>query len=113
MRQFYLLRGSPARILPLFAWVAIDMILWGFISKYLNSVASAGFNFVPMLLGAVLLWDFMVRVMQGVTLAFLEDVWTRNFLNIFADSPPTSPIFRSSNTRDSAGNLSPRRPNGC
>ena len=55
LRQFFLLRGSPARILPLFAWVAIDMVLWGFISKYLNSVASAGFNFVPMLLGAVLL----------------------------------------------------------
>jgi ABC-2 type transport system permease protein len=71
LRQFYLLRGSPARILPLFAWVAIDMVLWGFISKYLNSVASAGFNFVPMLLGAVLLWDFMVRVMQGIALGIL------------------------------------------
>jgi len=94
LRQFYLLRGSPARILPLFAWVAIDMVLWGFISKYLNSVASAGFNFVPMLLGAVLLWDFMVRVMQGVTLAFLEDVWSRNFLNIFA-TPLSIPEYVS------------------
>ena len=88
LRQFYLLRGSPARILPLFAWVAIDMVLWGFISKYLNSVASAGFNFVPALLGAVLLWDFMV------TLAFFEDVWTRNFLNIFA-TPLSIPEYVS------------------
>jgi ABC-2 type transport system permease protein len=84
LRQFYLLRGSPARVLPLFAWVAIDMVLWGFITKYLNSVASSGFNFVPSLLGAVLLWDFFIRVMQGVTMAFLEDVWSRNFLNMFA-----------------------------
>ncbi len=84
LRQFYLLRGSPARILPLFAWVAIDMVLWGFITRYLNSVASAGFNFVPALLGAVLLWDFFIRVMQGVTTAFFEDVWSRNFLNFFA-----------------------------
>ena len=84
LRQFYLLRGSPTRILPLFAWVAIDIVLWGFITRYLNSVASAGFNFVPALLGAVLLWDFLVRVMQGVTTAFFEDVWSRNFLNIFA-----------------------------
>ena len=94
LRQFFLLRGSPARILPLFAWVAIDMVLWGFISKYLNSVASGGFNFVPILLGAVLLWDFMVRVMQGVTLAFFEDVWTRNFLNIFA-TPLSIPEYVS------------------
>jgi ABC-2 type transport system permease protein len=84
VRQFFLYRGSPARILPMFAWVAVDVVLWGFITRYLNSVASAGFNFVPALLGAVLLWDFLVRVMQGVTTAFFEDVWSRNFLNIFA-----------------------------
>jgi ABC-2 type transport system permease protein len=84
LRQFYLLRGSPARVLPLFAWVGIDMVLWGFITRYLNTVSAAGFNFVPVLLGAVLLWDFFIRVMQGVTTAFLEDVWSRNFLNFFA-----------------------------
>jgi ABC-2 type transport system permease protein len=84
LRQFYLLRGSPARVVPLFAWVAIDVILWGFITRYLNSVASSGFNFVPSLLGAALLWDFLTRVLHGVTTAFLEDVWSRNFLNIFA-----------------------------
>lgn len=84
LRHFYLVRGSPARVLPLFAWVAIDMVLWGFITKYLNSVSASGFDFVPVLLGAVLLWDFFTRVMHGVTMAFLEDVWSRNFLNIFA-----------------------------
>src|ERR1700756_4307812 len=84
LRHFYLIRGSPARVLPLFAWVAIDMVLWGYITKYLNSVSSAGFDFVPILLGAVLLWDFFSRVMHGVTMAFFEDVWSRNFLNMFA-----------------------------
>src|SRR5580692_6726471 len=84
LRQFYLMQGSPARVLPLFAWVAIDMVTWGFITKYLNAVSGSGFNFVPSLLGAVLLWDFFARVMQGVTMAFFEDVWSRNFLNIFA-----------------------------
>ena len=43
-----------------------------------------GFDFVPTLLGAVLLWDFFTRVMQGITVAFFEDVWSRNFLNTFA-----------------------------
>ncbi len=84
LRQFYLVRGSVARFLPLFAWVTVDMTLWGFMSRYLNRVASPGYNFVPALLGAVLLWDFFIRVMQGVTMAFFEDVWSRNFLNIFA-----------------------------
>lgn len=84
LRQFYLMRGSPVRILPLFAWVTVDIVLWGFITRYLNTLASPGFSFVPALLGAVLLWDFFIRVMQGVTTAFFEDVWSRNFLNIFA-----------------------------
>jgi ABC-2 type transport system permease protein len=84
LRQFYLMRGSLSRILPLFVWVAIDIVLWGFITRYLNAVAAAGFNFVPVFLGAVLLWDFFARVMQGVTMTFFEDVWSRNFLNIFA-----------------------------
>jgi ABC-2 type transport system permease protein len=88
LRQYYLLRGSPARVIPLFSWVAIDIILWGFITRYLNSVSGARFNFVPAMLGAVLLWDFMARIMQGITTAFLEDVWSRNFLNLFA-SPLT------------------------
>jgi ABC-2 type transport system permease protein len=84
LRQIYLMRGSPQRVLPIFAWVAVDILLWGFITRYLNAVGRSGFNFVPALLGAVLLWDFLTRVMQGVTMAFFEDVWSRNFLNFFA-----------------------------
>jgi len=88
LRQFYLMRGSISRVLPLFIWVAVDIVLWGFMTRYLNTIASPGFDFVPVLLGAVLFWDFFTRVMHGVTMAFFEDVWSRNFLNIFA-SPMT------------------------
>jgi ABC-2 type transport system permease protein len=92
LRQLYLYRGSPQRVLPMFAWVAIDILLWGFITRYLNQVSRSGFNFVPALLGAVLLWDFLTRIMQGVTTAFFEDVWSRNFLNYFA-SPLRTPEY--------------------
>ncbi len=94
LRQFYLYRGSVARAVPLFAWVAIDMMLWGFMAKFLGGITLSRYQFVPALLGAVLFWDFMSRVMQGVTTAFFEDVWSRNFLNIFA-SPITVPEYLS------------------
>lgn len=84
LRQVYLLRGSPIRVLPMIAWVAIDIVLWGFITRYLDQVTGPHVNFTASVLGAVLLWDFLGRVMQGVTTAFFEDVWSRNFLNIFA-----------------------------
>ena len=92
LRQFYLIRGSPVRSLPMFAWVAIDIVVWGFITRYLNSMAAGRFNYVPSLLGAVLMWDFFTRIMQGVSTAFLEDVWSRNFLNLFA-SPLAIPEY--------------------
>lgn len=90
LRQAYLMRGSFTRVLPLFAWVAVDIVLWGFITRYLNAVSGSGVNFVAVFLGAVLLWDFFMRVMQGVTMAFFEDVWSRNFLNFFATPLSTS-----------------------
>jgi len=92
LRHFYLIRGSTSRVFPLFIWVAIDIVLWGFITRYLTAVAGPGFRFIPALLGAVLLWDFLTRVMQGVTMAFFEDVWSRNFLNVFA-TPLTLPEY--------------------
>ncbi|WP_342376800.1 ABC transporter permease [Myxococcus stipitatus] len=85
LRQYYLLKGSPSRIFPLFAWVAVDIVLWGFITRYLGTItATPGMSLLPSLLGAVLLWNFLTRVMHGVTMAFFEDVWSRNFLNVFA-----------------------------
>jgi ABC-2 type transport system permease protein len=84
LRQYYLVRGSPVRILPLVVWVAIDMILWGFMTRYLSTIVQPGFKLVSAILGAVVLWDFFIRIMQGVTMAFFEDVWSRNFLNFFA-----------------------------
>lgn len=84
LRQLYLMRGSITRVIPIFVWIILDMVLWGFITRYLSSVQNSGFNFITSMLGAVLLWDFFSRVMQGVTTAFFEDIWSRNFLNIFA-----------------------------
>jgi ABC-2 type transport system permease protein len=84
IRQYYLLRGSLTRIIPLFVWAAIDIVLWGFITRFLNTITEATHNFVPIFLGGILLWDFLVRVMQGTSMAFMEDTWSRNFLNLFA-----------------------------
>ena len=84
LRHYYLIRGSLSRLLPLFVWAGIDIVLWGFITRYLATTGAFRFSLVTVLLGAVLLWDFTARVMQGVTMAFFEDVWSRNFLNVFA-----------------------------
>ncbi len=82
LRQYYLTRDNPTRFIQIFLWPFLDIVLWGFLSTYLGKVASPGL--VPMLLGGIVLWDFLTRVMTGVTMTFFEDVWSRNFLNMFA-----------------------------
>ncbi len=41
LRILYLYRGSPQRVFPIFIWVAVDILLWGFLTRYLNSVSQA------------------------------------------------------------------------
>lgn len=84
LRQSFLMKGSLSRVLPMFVWVGIDIVLWGFITRYLGTLVPSGFNVVTVFLGAILLWDLFSRVMHALDMAFLEDVWSRNFLNIFA-----------------------------
>ena len=82
LRQWYLFRDNPTRIFQIFAWILLEIVTWGFVSKYVSGLTEV--NFAIIFLGCILLWEFLVRVMLGVTTAFFEDVWSRNFLNLFA-----------------------------
>lgn len=84
LRQWYLIRGNATRFVQMFIWITVDVVMWGFLSKYLGGISGSGFNFISVLLGAILLWDFLIQIMQGITMSFFEDVWSRNFLNMFA-----------------------------
>jgi ABC-2 type transport system permease protein len=84
VRQLFLLKSNPTRLASIFMWLVIDILQWGFISRYLDTFGQATFNFIAVILGAILLWEFMSRIQQGIFMAFLEDVWTQNFINFFA-----------------------------
>jgi ABC-2 type transport system permease protein len=84
IRQLFLLKSNPTRVGGIFLWLVIDIVQWGFISRYLGSFGEATFNFITVILGAILLWEFMSRIQQGILMAFLEDIWTQNFINFFA-----------------------------
>jgi ABC-2 type transport system permease protein len=84
VRQLFLYKSNPTRLVSIFVWLIIDIILWGFISRYLSSLGHATFNFIAVIMGAIILWEFMARIQQGIMMAFLEDIWTQNFINVFA-----------------------------
>jgi len=84
LRQLYLIRNNPTRLASIFLWLFVNIFMWGFISKYLRTFGQATFSFVAIILGAIIMWEFVTRIQQGIMTSFLEDVWTQNFINFFA-----------------------------
>lgn len=83
LRHTYLLRSSGPRILELVYWPTVQMILWGFITVFLMNHSSWIAQASGVLLSAVLLWDVLFRGQLGVSLVFMEEMWSRNLGHLF------------------------------
>ena len=87
-RHLYLYKRSFARLLEIFYWPLLDLVVWGFITIYLAKQGTQLHGAVSFFLGALILWDVLFRAQQGIALSFLEEMWARNLMNLFA-SPLT------------------------
>ncbi len=87
-RHLYLYQRSFARMLEIFYWPFLDLVVWGFITMYLDKVGLQLHGAVTFFLGALILWDVLFRAQQGIAVSFLEEMWARNLMNLFA-SPLT------------------------
>lgn len=85
-RQVLLFTRNPVRGFELFFWPIVQLLVWGFVTAYLQQqVGGDAFTkSITFLIGAIILWDSLFRSQQGVSVSFLEDMWTRNLLNVFA-----------------------------
>ena len=83
LRHVYLIKGSFPRILDLIYWPTIQIFLWGFISKFFTLSSSYYSNTVGIILSAAILYDFLFRSSISYNMMFLEEIWSRNFTNLF------------------------------
>ena len=83
LRHVYLIKGSFPRILDLIYWPTIQIFLWGFISKFFTLNSSYFDNTVGIILSAAILYDFLFRASISYNMMFLEEIWSRNFTNLF------------------------------
>ena len=92
MRYTYLLRSSWPRLLEIIYWPLVTMVMWGFLQSYFNQ--HSGFLAVAggTLIGAILLWDVVMRGQLGFSISFLEEMWSRNLANLLM-SPLTRTEF--------------------
>ncbi|MES2996767.1 MAG: ABC transporter permease [Verrucomicrobiota bacterium] len=84
LRSIFLYTRHPVRLVELVFWPLVDLLVWGFLTMYLKGSSGAGMaSGIGFLIGGMILWDVLFRAQQGVAISFLEDVWTRNLLNVF------------------------------
>ena len=83
LRHIYLIKGSFPRILDLIYWPSIQIFLWGFISKFFTLSSNYYDNTVGIILSAAILYDFLFRSSISYNMMFLEEIWSRNFTNLF------------------------------
>src|SRR5579872_2690864 len=83
LRYLYILRSSWPRTLELLYWPTLQVLIWGFMSQFFAQNSSYVARAFGVLLGAVMLWDLMFRSQLGLSISFLEEMWSRNLSNLF------------------------------
>lgn len=83
LRYLYLLRSSWPRVLEMAYWPTVQIVLWGFITQFFAQHSSYIAQAFGVLLSAVLLWDVLFRGQLGVSISFLEEMWSRNLGHLF------------------------------
>ena len=84
LRHLFLYKRSLPRLMEIFYWPLLDLVVWGFITVYLGQFKSGLPSVVAFFIGALILWDILFRAQQGITISFLEEIWSRNLMNLFA-----------------------------
>ncbi len=84
LRYLYGIEHDVPRLFDICFWPVIDLFVWGFLTVYLAQARGGGYVALSWLIGGVIFWTLLYRSSQDVAVQLLEDIWARNFLNLFA-----------------------------
>lgn len=83
-RHLALYRRSWPRLLEIAYWPVVQMLIWGFTSSFFAArTGNAAWVASGALLGGVLLWEVALRSQMGLSVSFLEEIWSRNLGHVF------------------------------
>lgn len=83
-KSWYNMKRDIFRIFDVFYWPAFELLIWGFFSIFISKTALQGANIVTMLLGGIILWTVFDRASRDLSIAFIDEIWNRNFVNLFS-----------------------------
>ncbi|WP_421998163.1 ABC transporter permease [Reyranella sp.] len=83
MRHIQLWRSSVMRLIDSIYWPAVQMVMWGFLTQFLMPQSSFVAQAAGALLAGLLLWEIVLRGNLSLSIAFLEEIWSRNLGHLF------------------------------
>ncbi len=83
IKYAFIVSRNNFRLMDLFFWPVMDLLLWGMVTIYMMKVSKSAPALVTFLIAGIILWNVLYRAQQLVSVSFLDDVWSRNLLNIF------------------------------
>lgn len=83
-RHLSLYRRSWPRLVEIAYWPVVQMLIWGFTSSFFATrLGQPGWVAGGVLIGGVLLWEVALRTQMGMSVTFLEEIWSRNLGHVF------------------------------
>ena len=91
-RHVYDAVRNPDRLSDMLFWPFLDVVTWGFFSRFLVRGGQSTFVAPPQLVGGIILWGAFRAFQRDVAVGFLAEIWSRNITGLFA-SPLTFPEY--------------------
>lgn len=82
-KYWYISTRRLDRILEVFYWPLIGMLVWGFTTYYVSDLIHNN-SIINIFLGGAILWTFFIMAQTDIGIFILEDMWSGNTFNLFA-----------------------------
>lgn len=83
LRYFYDFSRQGDRLVDVFYWPTIDLLLWGLTSLFIKSFAPELPQIILIIVSGIIFWLFVWRAQSDMSVSLLEDLWNKNLINMF------------------------------
>ena len=84
LRHAYEVSHNGNHLSNMIYWPVVNIVVWGFFTVYLRRGDHLQPAMINCLLGAVILWVLFNAFQRDMAVGFLDELWSRNLVNLFA-----------------------------
>ena len=94
LKHWYTTINSVDRILDILFWPIVNLIIWGFASKYVQE-AGAGEVVLGVFLGGLILYTIFDRAQKDTSMYIVEDFWNKSVYSTYVTPVTEGELFVS------------------